>query len=123
MTPELRRALMMKGRESFNRAEFFDAHEHWEEVWDEADDPDRRYIQGLIQIATGLHKLDGEKFGPARTLLEKALAKLEDVPPDFDGFDVGSLKQEAQSILEKLRAGPPRRPAAWPKLALARRVN
>jgi uncharacterized protein len=102
---EERQRLMEAGRAAFNRGEFYDAHEHWEDVWNEIDDPDRLWVQGLIQIATGLHKVSGDKRGPARTLLEKALVKLADAPDDFAGFDVGTMKREATAALAVLVGG------------------
>jgi predicted metal-dependent hydrolase len=99
------RRLMEEGRAAFNRGEFYEAHEHWEDVWNEIDDPERTWVQGLIQVATGLHKVAGDKRGPARTLLEKAMAKLHDVPADFAGFDVGAMRREAQAALALLVDG------------------
>ena len=100
-----RHRLMEAGRAAFNRGEFYEAHEHWEDVWNEIDDPERTWVQGLIQVATGLHKVSGDKRGPARTLLEKALAKLGDAPGDFDGFDVATMKREAAAALAVLSDG------------------
>jgi hypothetical protein len=96
---------MEEGRLAFNRGEFYEAHEHWEDVWNEIDDPDRTWVQGLIQVATGLHKVSGDKRGPARTLLEKALGKLADAPDDFAGYDVGAMKREAAAALALLGDG------------------
>src|SRR5262249_13857653 len=46
-----RRRLMDQGRAAFNRGEFYEAHEFWEEVWNEIDDPERLWVQGMIQVA------------------------------------------------------------------------
>ena len=65
------------GRAAFNRGEYFLAHELWEEVWRQVDDAERRlHVQGLIQIAAGLHHLQQDRAGPAAGLLRKGLAKL-----------------------------------------------
>jgi predicted metal-dependent hydrolase len=65
------------GRAAFNRGEYFLAHELWEEIWREVDDAERRlYVQGLIQIAAGLHHLQRHRPGPAAGLLRKGLEKL-----------------------------------------------
>ena len=65
------------GRAAFNRGEYFLAHELWEEVWRQVADADRRlYVQGLIQIAAGLHHLQQHRAGPAVGLLRKGLEKL-----------------------------------------------
>jgi uncharacterized protein len=65
------------GRAAFNRGEYFLAHELWEEVWREVGDAERRlYLQGLIQIAAGLHHLQKRRNGPAAGLLRKGLEKV-----------------------------------------------
>ncbi len=65
------------GRAAFNRGEYFLAHELWEEVWRQVDDAERRlHVQGLIQIAAGLHHLQRHRAGPAAGLLRKGLEKL-----------------------------------------------
>jgi predicted metal-dependent hydrolase len=99
MTADERQRLMNAGCAAFNRGEFYDAHEHWEEVWNEIDDPDRTWVQGLIQVATGLHKLARDRPDVCRTLLYKALAKLDGAPDALDGFDVRRLREDAARIL------------------------
>ena len=64
------------GRAAFNRGEYFLAHELWERVWREASDADRISLQGLIQIAAGLHHLQRHRTRPATGLLRKGLEKL-----------------------------------------------
>jgi predicted metal-dependent hydrolase len=100
-----RRHLMDEGRAAFNRGEFYEAHEHWEAVWDELDQPERRWVQAMIQIATGLHKLARHRPDVCRTLLGKALAKLEDAPAALDGFDLARLTAEASRVLAALERG------------------
>ena len=53
-----------EGRSAFNRGEYFQAHELWEEAWKELDGVDRILVQGLIQIAAGLHHLQQRRPGP-----------------------------------------------------------
>jgi predicted metal-dependent hydrolase len=65
-----------QGRAAFNRGEHFLAHELWERVWREVADADRLYLQGLIQVAAGLHHLGRHRTGPAAGLLRKGLEKL-----------------------------------------------
>ncbi|HEX3903472.1 MAG TPA: DUF309 domain-containing protein [Polyangia bacterium] len=64
------------GRAAFNRGEYFLAHELWEQVWREIADADRICVQGLIQIAAGLHHLQKLRRRPATGLLRKGLEKL-----------------------------------------------
>lgn len=66
-----------QGRAAFNRGEYFLAHELWEEVWREVGDAEQRtLLQGLIQIAAGLHHLQKHRPRPATGLLRKGLEKL-----------------------------------------------
>ncbi len=101
-----RARLLEEGRAAFNRGEFYEAHESWEELWNEIDDPDRRWVQGMIQIATGLHKLTRARPDVCRTLLDKALVKLADAPAALDGYDLGRLRADAQRILAGLATRP-----------------
>ena len=52
------------------------AHELWERVWREIAEADRLWVQGLIQIAAGLHHLQRDRTRPATGLLRKGLEKL-----------------------------------------------
>jgi predicted metal-dependent hydrolase len=65
-----------QGRAAFNRGEYFCAHELWEKVWHQMEGPGRIFVQGLIQIAAGLHHLQQHRPRPAAGLLRKGLEKL-----------------------------------------------
>jgi predicted metal-dependent hydrolase len=65
-----------QGRAAFNRGEYFRAHELWEEVWHELVGAERILVQGIIQIAAGLHHLQQHRSRPAAGLLRKGLEKL-----------------------------------------------
>ncbi|MBI3564950.1 MAG: DUF309 domain-containing protein [Elusimicrobia bacterium] len=56
---------------------FFEAHEELEEGWKAASGAEKLLLQGLIQVAAGLHRLTlpGGRDGAAY-LLERGLAKL-----------------------------------------------
>jgi predicted metal-dependent hydrolase len=51
----------------FNRGDFFEAHEVWEDLWADAAGMERRYYQGLIQAAVGLcHFANGNLRGAVK---------------------------------------------------------
>jgi predicted metal-dependent hydrolase len=68
-----------RGARLFDAAEYFEAHEAWEELWREAtDESERRFLQGLIQVAAAFHKLFAmHSEDAARRLLARGQAKLE----------------------------------------------
>jgi predicted metal-dependent hydrolase len=111
LTPDERLRLMKAGRAAFNRGEFYEAHEHWEDVWNVIDEPERTWVQGLIQIATGLHKLQRELPSVCATLLRKALVKLADAPERLDGLEVLRLRRDAERILAEIERGERPNPA------------
>jgi predicted metal-dependent hydrolase len=94
------------GRAAFNRGEYFLAHELWEEVWRRIDDAERRlYVQGLIQIAAGLHHLQRHRAGPAAGLLRKGLEKLARRPKGSSGdLRIDLLAGEVERLLVHLDA-------------------
>lgn len=57
----------LEGIDLFNRGEFFDAHEVWEDLWRDCGAPDRRFYQALIQAAVALYHFGrGNRTGAAR---------------------------------------------------------
>ena len=98
---------MAAGRDAFNRGDFYEAHELWEEVWNVIDDPERRWVQGLIQVATGLHKLERGRDDVCATLLRKALGKLAGAPALLDGVGVAAAQRGAERVLEGVAGGKP----------------
>jgi predicted metal-dependent hydrolase len=102
MTGEERRRTMALGADAFNRGEFHAAHELWERVWlDLAGQrvEQRRWVQGLIQIAVALHKRSRPEV--CRALLRKGLAKLPDVPDHVLGLATGGLARDAAALLDE----------------------
>ena len=42
----------------FNARLFYEAHEDWEDLWHEAEGDERRWLQGLIQIAAAFFHVE-----------------------------------------------------------------
>lgn len=90
---------MAAGAACYQRGEWFEAHERWEDAWRESTGADRRVIQALIQVAAALLHLEEGRPRPAATLLRRALAKLDDAPPELDGVDVAAITRRARDAL------------------------
>jgi predicted metal-dependent hydrolase len=86
------RARLERGIELFNRQEFFEAHEVWEDAWrEERDDSARIFLQGLIQVAAGFVKMQrGQPRGMGSLLLGGA-RKLSAFSPDGYGLNIAEL--------------------------------
>ena len=99
-----RRAWFDRGLACYHAGEFFEAHEMWEEIWrDERDGPMRQGLQGLIQVAAAMYKIcEQRKPAPAARLLERALMRLRDCPPNFAGLHIDVLVRTAESARARL---------------------
>lgn len=100
--------------ELFNNQEFFDAHEALEDIWRDSVNPDRKLLQGLIQIAVAFHHHGKGNVVGARSLLNRACSNLADGPENFFGIELPPLQQalvDWQHALSQNRAVP-----AHPKL-------
>jgi DUF309 family protein family protein len=89
----------------FNGARYWHAHEAWETLWRAADDKDRDFYQGLIQIAAGLLHLQGRNPRGARNKLSEGLAKLRRYEPAHRGIFVNELIGAANRVIGQLDAG------------------
>ena len=99
-----------EGRRAWRAGRFFDAHEHWEEVWRKEVDPAvRDGLQGLIQLAASLHKAgEGEPAGHAK-LWAKAGLRLQSAArrlPVLYGVDLKGLLAELPTEAPRPEARP-----------------
>lgn len=100
---------MTRLQAAFDRADklgaagrFFDAHEELEAFWLKASGDEKLLLQGLIQVAAGLHRLtlDHRKTDGASYLLDRGLAKLAKT----QGLLVPGTLAALESALKKIRA-------------------
>jgi uncharacterized protein len=92
-----------QGRAAFNRGDYFYAHELWEDVWHELVGAERILVQGLIQIAAGLHHLRHHRPRPAESLLRKGLEKLSrGTPGPTVHLRIGPLARYVTRLLAEL---------------------
>ena len=98
----------------FNRGAFFDAHEVWEDVWREADGLEKKFLQGLIQVAVALHHQSTGNLAGAGSLLERACKNLAVCPASLGEIDSTALLESLARWRETLSAGGPK--PGFPKL-------
>ena len=93
--PRLKQAI-----QQFNNGAWYDAHDLFEELWHETADPERRSLQGILQVAVAqLHLERGNRRG-ATILFGEALGRLRRPGTPDLGLD---LKALCQSVDERLR--------------------
>ena len=99
------------GLDCYRNQEFFEAHEHWEDAWNQLVDPERLFLQALIQVTVAMHHYQRGNRAGALSLLWRALRKLEQYPRQFGGIDVDSLREDVRSWLHALEQAAPSPPA------------
>jgi uncharacterized protein len=93
------------GLHCYRGGEFFEAHEAWESVWLSAPEPEKTFLQGLIQMTAAFHHLQRKNPIGAMQLLEAALRRLERYPARFGGLPAGLICDEIRGRLGALRTG------------------
>ena len=92
-----------QGVDLFNAGEWYAAHDLFEELWHETADPERRSLQGILQVAVApLHLQRGNRRG-APILFGEALGRLKRPGTPDLGLDMASLCRAAQQRLEALQ--------------------
>ena len=96
--------MYLEGIEHFNRCDFFEAHEAWEDVWQEYQGPSRKFYQGLIQVAVALHHFGNGNIRGARKLYHSSRAYLEPYRPRHMGIDLEKLLAEFEGCFAEVLA-------------------
>ena len=105
-----------EGLQCYRAEEFFLAHEHWEIVWLASKEPEKSFLQGLIQMAAAFHHLQRNNPQGTRLLLQRARARLERYPEYFGGINISSLLKEIEEWLQALDAKGAAKVHSYPKL-------
>ena len=93
---------LREGLRCFHSAAFFEAHEHWESVWLVAQEPEKTFLQGLIQVAASFHHFQRGNLAGTVSLLRSALRRLDTYPEAFAGVAVAPLRATIRQWLDAL---------------------
>jgi uncharacterized protein len=107
---------LREGRRCYDAGAFFEAHEHWELVWLGAPEPEKTFLQALIQVAASYHHFQRGNRAGATSLLQSALRRLDAYADCFGGVEVAPLREAIQQWIQALEADPPLPPPPIPRL-------
>lgn len=94
----------LAGIEHFNACDFFEAHEAWEDLWQDYEGPSRRFYQGLIQVAVCLHHFGNGNSRGATKLYHSSRGYLEPYRPWHEGVDLDKLFADLERCCADLLA-------------------
>jgi len=98
---------LAKGLACYRRGDFFLAHEHWEIVWLRSDEPEKRFLQALIQMSSACHHRQRGNLKGAVSLMSKSLQRLSLCSPCLGGIAVAELCVEVREWLRRLQGEEP----------------
>ncbi len=106
MAYEAYHPLYLRGVAHFNRGDFFESHEVWEDLWRKESGRSRQFYKGLIQAAVALYHLTrGNRHG-ATKLLAGSQSCLEPYRSRYLGLDIdGFLVALEGCVVAALRGG------------------
>jgi uncharacterized protein len=101
----------------FNQAEFFQAHEVLEDIWRAAPVEDKKFLQGMVQVAVAFHHYSTGNFVGMRSVMERAMRNLTGHPQRMEGIKLAPLMHSLTQWREAMDSGQP--PPPLPRMELA----
>ncbi|WP_036477664.1 DUF309 domain-containing protein [Myxosarcina sp. GI1] len=98
-----------QGIEEFNQRQFYACHDTLEAIWLEASELDKRFYQGVLQIAVACYHLGNYNWRGAVMLLGEGIRRLYDYQPSYHGIDVELLLHQSIQLLHNLQQLDPER--------------
>ncbi len=105
-----------RGVAHFNAREFFEAHEVWEEIWLAVPEPEKTFLQGMIQIAAAFHHHGRGNMRGMKSLLAAGLAKINGFPGDHREIALDRFRGEAGKWMDALAADKDLGPRKLPRI-------
>ena len=93
---------IQEGIDLFNDADFFSAHDYFEDLWMNCESEDRLFYQGMVQIAVGSYHLICANYKGALSQFNKGTEKLNNYVPKYYGVNLNKLIDEVDSLRQRL---------------------
>jgi uncharacterized protein len=107
---------LIEGVQLFNKEQFFAAHEVLEDVWRASAASDKKFLQGLTQLAVAFHHHSTGNDVGCRSVMARALRNLSGYPEGLFGLHTTEIVEAVtlcQHALEQNKPFPP-----FPKLKI-----
>lgn len=112
-------ARLREGISLFNDRRFFESHEIWEQLYQDTEDANKPFLEGLIQLAAALRLYAdfGEVKGPVR-MIYQALIRLENYQPAYLNVKVKELCETMEAWAKQAEALGSKPPVSIPTISL-----
>jgi predicted metal-dependent hydrolase len=108
---------LAEGLRCYCAEDFFEAHEHWESVWLQLRDSEKKFLQGVIQLTVAFHHYTKKNHRGALSLLKRALSRFEALPTsNFGGIDLQALCTDIRKWIHSFETDTEIFPNEFPKI-------
>ena len=90
--------LFKRGLDEYDKGDYFEAHEAWEDLWSDYNFPDRKFVQGLIQLSVSFVHLGNGNLIGAKNLLKKCQQKFDDYNGIHREINLSDLKSSIEAV-------------------------
>ena len=90
--------LFQEGLNHYRSKDYFEAHESWEDLWSDYYLEDRKFVQGLIQLAVSFVHLGNGNINGAKSLLNKCTEKFKLFSGIHRDIDVKQLLDQINNV-------------------------
>jgi hypothetical protein len=91
------------GLRLYRARKYFEAHEQWETVWIRSHEPEKTFLQAVIQVAGACHHYQRGNRPGTKSLLKAALRRLNSTDDAaFEGMHLGKLREALSCWLAAL---------------------
>ena len=88
----------------FNDQKWYEAHDVFEEIWNNLDGDERQIIQGILQVSVSQFHLSKGNLNGATILLGEGLGRIKNRTNIDLGIDLQSFSISLDSLLKKLQS-------------------
>jgi uncharacterized protein len=91
-----------QGVQEFNHGQFYACHDTLEALWIEAQEPEKTFYQGILQIAVACYHLGNRNWRGSVILLGEGTRRLSSYGLAYGGIDVGLFLDSSYAFLKTL---------------------
>lgn len=96
---------LTQGLQSFNRGDYYEAHEWFEDAWRETSDQTREFFRALLHLSGGYFRLTQERPEAAQKFFERSLQWTIQFPSPYLHIDTAALKTHLEKLISALESG------------------
>jgi uncharacterized protein len=96
--------LFWQGFREFNAGAYYACHDTLEVLWMDCTEPEKTFVQGILQISVACYHLSNQNAKGGMILLGEGIKRLKNYQPEFELIDVKTLVLSSSEFLYALQS-------------------